>query len=135
MAAFWFRWLQVDRRLGQLRRRERPLLAQLDPLEQELNEQAMQKQVIDDALDRLPNEADLRTQRAALLGTLQETGNDHRLAVTDRRIAQYNDGYAQGETDGNVPPRAQMGRSGGSIRQDLRPHEAIRQLLREGLEG
>jgi hypothetical protein len=106
VAAFWFRWLQVDRRLWQLRRRERPLLAELLPLEQQLTHHAMQQRVLDEQLDSLPAEADLRQQRQRVLATLTEIGNEHRLAITDRRIAQYNDGYARGEAEGNVPDTA-----------------------------
>ncbi|CCH00634.1 hypothetical protein FAES_2625 [Fibrella aestuarina BUZ 2] len=140
LSAYWFRWLQVDWKLARLRRRERPLVAELAPLEQTLNEHAMQKQVLDEQLDRLPSETDLRAQRQQLLGTLTELGNEHRLAITDRRIAQYNDGYTKGETDGNVPDAAvpqrypSASRLPTPARNDLRPHEAIRQLLREGLD-
>lgn len=132
LSAFWFRWLQVDRRLGQLRRRERPLLTELAPLEQALNEQAMRKQVLDEALDRLPAEADLRARRQQLLTTLTDLGNEHRLALTDRRISQYNDGYVKGEAEGNAPQRS-VSRAATARASELRPHEAVRQLLRDHL--
>ena len=128
LSAFWFRWLQVDRRLWVLRRREKPLLAALDPLEQSLNEHAMQQQLTDGQLDNLPPQETLQQQRTQLLTTLTDLGNEHRLAVTDRRIAQYNDGISNGSND-----RYEIPKPGNRLAQ-LRPHEAIRQLVRASLE-
>ena len=128
LSAFWFRWLQVDRRLWVLRRREKPLLHELEPFDQTLNEHAMQQQLIDKQIDNLPMAESLQEQRTQLLTTLTELGNEHRLALTDRRIAQYNDGYTNGSTDRQAPAKT------GNRSAQLRPHQAIRQLLRDGLE-
>lgn len=129
LSAFWFRWLQVDRRLWVLRRREKTLLRELDPADQALNEQAMRQQLVDSQLDKLPDTDSLEQQRTQLLAVLTEIGNEHRLAVTDRRIAQYNDGYTNGSADRQSQPKS------GKRTAPLRPHQAIRQLLRDGLEG
>lgn len=126
LSAFWFRWLQVDRRLWVLRRREKRLVRDLEPDEQALNEQAMHQQLLDKQLDGLPTAESLQHQRTQLLTTLTELGNEHRLALTDRRIAQYNDGYTQGNDD-------RYSAQGPVRSQQLRPHQAIRQLLRDGL--
>ncbi len=126
LSAFWFRWLQVDRRLWVLRRREKRLVRDLEPDEQTLNEQAMLQQLLDKQLDSLPTTESLNQQRTQLLTTLTELGNEHRLALTDRRIAQYNDGYTQGNED-------RYSAQGPIRSQPLRPHQAIRQLLRDGL--
>ncbi len=128
LSAFWFRWLQVDRRLWVLRRREKPLLLALEPVDQTLNEHAMQQQLIDQQIDRLPTAESLQQQRTQLLADITQLGNEHRLALTDRRIAQYNDGYTNGSTDRQAPPKP------GNRSAQLRPHQAIRQLLRDGLE-
>ncbi|ARK12202.1 hypothetical protein A6C57_18720 [Fibrella sp. ES10-3-2-2] len=128
ISAFWFRWLQVDRRLWVLRRREKPVLAKLDPADQTLNEHAMQQQLIEQQIDSLPLAESLQHQRTQLLTTLIELGNEHRLALTDRRIAQYNDGYSNGSSDRHVQPKT------GNRLAQLRPHEAIRQLLRDSIE-
>ncbi|MEZ0483803.1 hypothetical protein [Fibrella aquatica] len=129
VSAFWFRWLQVDRRLWVLRRREKPLLAKLDPLDQILSEHSMQQQLIEQQIDQLPADATLQQQRTQLIATVTEIGNEHRLALTDRRIAQYNDGYSNGNTDRHTQPKA------GNRLAQLRPHEAIRQLLRDNLKS
>jgi hypothetical protein len=126
LSAFWFRWLQVDRQLWVLRRREKRLMRNLEPDEQALNEQAMHQQLLDKQIDELPNAESLQQQRTQLLATLTELGNEHRLALTDRRIAQYNDGYTQGNDD-------RYSALGPVRSQQLRPHQAIRQLLRDGL--
>ena len=128
LSAFWFRWLQVDRRLWVLRRREKFLFAELNPLEQTLSEHAMQQQLTDGQLEKLPPHETLQQQRTQLLTTLTDLGNEHRLAVTDRRIAQYNDGHANGNNDRHEP------RKPGNRLAQLRPHEAIRQLVRDSLE-
>lgn len=128
LSAFWFRWLQADRRLWVLRRREKPLLRELEPAEQALNEQAMHQQLAEKQLDNLPGVDLLQQQRTQLLTDLTQLGNEHRLALTDRRIAQYNDGY----TNGNADRHATNGP--GNRSAQLRPHQAIRQLLRDSLE-
>ncbi|MEZ0542503.1 hypothetical protein [Fibrella arboris] len=125
LSAFWFRWLQADRRLWTLRRREKPILRELAPVDQALNEHAMQQQLIDKQLDGLPNLDSLQQQRTQLLADLIQLGNEHRLALTDRRIAQYNDGYTNGSSDRQVQPRQ------GNRLAQLRPHLALRQLIRD----
>ncbi|MBO0951135.1 hypothetical protein [Fibrella forsythiae] len=129
LSVFWFRWLQADRRLWVLRRREKLLLRELDPAEQTLNEHAMQQQLIEKQLDNLPNAEVVQQQRTQLLTLITELGNEHRLALTDRRIAQYNDGYTAGSAD----RQSQSGPSNRSAQ--LRPHQAIRQLLRNGFDA
>ncbi len=88
----------------------------------------MQQQLIDQQIDRLPTAESLQQQRTQLLADITQLGNEHRLALTDRRIAQYNDGYTNGSTDRQAPPKP------GNRSAQLRPHQAIRQLLRDGLE-
>ena len=90
LAAFWFRWCQADRRLWVLRRRERTLLAQLGPAETALNEHLLYHQFAQQALHHVPDPATRQTQRADLLTELLRIGNDHRLALTDRRMAEAN---------------------------------------------
>ena len=127
LSAFWFRWLQVDRRLWVLRRREHRLLQALDPAEQTLNEQAIQQQLADQQAFELPTAESLREQRTQLLTELEQLANEHRLATTDRRIAQYN---AEPTGDQRADTEIHPGRS---RPDELRPHLAIRQLLRDSL--
>jgi hypothetical protein len=134
VAAFWFRWLQADRRLWQLRRRLRPLLTELQPLEQQLTHHAVQQRALEEQLASLPVEATLQEQRQALLKTLTDLGNEHRLAVTDRRIAHYNDGYGKGEAGSGDALGHRAGRLATNAYDDLRPHEAVRRLIREHLD-
>ncbi|WP_375445327.1 hypothetical protein [uncultured Fibrella sp.] len=129
LSAFWFRWLQADRRLWVLRRREKKLLTDLDPADQTLNQEAMQQQLLDAQLDKLPTAELLQAQRTQLLTDMNQIGNEHRLSLTDRRIAQYNDGYINGTADRQAKDKP-LNRSA-----QLRPHQAIRELLRDGFDS
>ena len=131
LALFWTRWLQIDRRRAVLRRRERAVLKALIPLEEAHNEQDTHHRALTEQLARLPASADLRQRREELILDVETLGNALRLAITDRRIAQYNDGYAKGEADRDaLPSRTNRDEATPLL---PRPHQAIRQLLRQRL--
>ncbi|WP_460912324.1 hypothetical protein [Spirosoma areae] len=97
LASFWFRWLQADIKLGKLRRRLKRLTREIAPLETQLAEQRTRQEVLKHNLDLLPNLDELKEQRQTITADLNELLAELKLAQTDSRISNYNDGYGQGE--------------------------------------
>jgi len=97
LSAFWFRWLQADIKLGKLRRRLKRVEKELSPLEAQLAEQNSRQNVLQHNLDLLADLNELRDQRRALTTELNELLSELKLAQTDSRISNFNDGYGQGE--------------------------------------
>ncbi len=97
LSAFWFRWLQADIKLGKLRRRLKRVEKELSPLEAQLAEQNSRQNVLQHNLDLLADLNELRDQRRALTTELSELLSELKLAQTDSRISNFNDGYGQGE--------------------------------------
>ncbi|WP_460638712.1 hypothetical protein [Larkinella harenae] len=161
---FWFRWLQADPRLWRLRRRRKRLDKQLQLAQQEVAKHLTQKNIMDHELAVLPSLDELRQRKQQLTNEIDQLLEDRKLARTDSRIASYNDGYEKGlaarqamsEEEYNqfrngffsVSNLATKARS--SSDQDrvpsekkytnqrpvngLRPHQAIRRHLAEGLD-
>ncbi|CAN5529163.1 hypothetical protein BH09BAC4_BH09BAC4_46190 [soil metagenome] len=102
LSAFWFRWLQADIKLGKLRRRLKRLDKEIAPLETQLAEQRTQQQVLQHNLDLLPNLNELKEERQAITSELNELLSELKLAQTDSRISNFNDGYGQGEATRTV---------------------------------
>lgn len=97
LSAFWFRWLQADIKLWKLRRRLKRLDNEIAPLEAQLAEQRTQQNVLQHNLDLLPTLDELKEQRQSALSELNEFLAELKLAQTDSRISNFNDGYGQGE--------------------------------------
>ncbi|MFD2933881.1 AAA family ATPase [Spirosoma flavum] len=102
LSAFWFRWLQADIKLWKLRRRLKRLDKEIAPLETQLTEQRTQQNVLQHNLDLLPNLDELKEQRQTILAELNELLAELKLAQTDSRISNFNDGYGQGEATRTV---------------------------------
>ncbi|AQG82348.1 hypothetical protein AWR27_06000 [Spirosoma montaniterrae] len=116
LSAFWFRWLQADSKLWKLRRRQKRLEKLLTPLETELAEQRTRQNILQHNLDLLPDLAELKTRQQSLTNDLDVLLEDLKLAQTDSRIHNFNDGYGQGEaTRTALSPDEQR-----QFRQDLR---------------
>lgn len=159
LAAFWFRWLQADIKLGKFRRRLKRLDKEIAPLETQLAEQRTQQQVLQHNLDLLPNLPELKEERQAITSELNELLSELKLAQTDSRISNFNDGYGQGEATRTVltddeqrqlrkemltlqnSNRSRLGeaRTNGSDKgsngktQGLRPYQTIRNHLSDEL--
>ena len=67
------------------------------PLETELATQQNQQNILQHNLDLLPDLFELKAQRKTLLSNLNEFLAELKLADTDSRISNFNDGYGQGE--------------------------------------
>ncbi|SFC91935.1 LapA family protein [Spirosoma endophyticum] len=159
LSAFWFRWLQADIKLGKLRRRLKRLDKEIAPLETQLAEQRTQQQVLQHNLDLLPNLNDLKEERQTIMSELNELLSELKLAQTDSRISNFNDGYGQGEATRTVltddeqrqlrkemlalqnsnRSRSGEARTNGSDKgtngktQGLRPYQTIRNYLSDEL--
>lgn len=153
LQAFWFRWLQVDPRRWRLRRRMKRLTKQLVTVEQTLADQLTRKAVLEHELELLPVPDELKKERKAITEDINNLLNESRLAQTDSRIATYNDGYAKGEvardtmtdeafqqaqrdysTLGSPDNRLRSGTDERVVRGRVRPHEAIRRVISDGVD-
>ena len=97
LSAFWFRWLQADVKLWKLRRRLKRLDKAIAPIEAALSEQRIQQNILQHNLDLLPDLNALKTRREAIYADLTTLYAELKLAQTDSRISNFNDGYGQGE--------------------------------------
>lgn len=102
LSAFWFRWLQAGPKLWKLRRRLKRLDAQMAPLEAQLAEQRTRQTILQHDLDLLPDLDELREHRRTITVGINDLLADLKLAHTDTRISNFNDGYGQGETTRTV---------------------------------
>ena len=102
LSAFWFRWLQADPKIWKLRRRLKRLDKELAPLEAQLAGQRTRQHVLQHDLDLLPELDELREQRRAIIDELNTLLAELKLAQTDSRISNFNDGYGQGEATRTV---------------------------------
>ncbi len=102
ISAFWFRWLQADIKLWKLRRRLKRLDKEIAPIETELAEQRTQQNVLQHNFNLLPNLEELKKQRQIITAELNELLAELKLAQTDSRISNFNDGYGQGEATRTV---------------------------------
>jgi hypothetical protein len=153
---FWYRWLQIDPRLGRLRRRRRKLLLQLTAAEKELADDSTQKNILEHELSLIPSLEDLRNERTQIRQDIDALIETTRLAQTDSRIAAYNDGYAKGEiarelmndeefaqfkngymSTNNLAIKASSSADralGNSAKRSLRPHQLVRKIITEGFD-
>lgn len=160
LSAFWFRWLQADIRLGKYRRRLRRIDKEIAPLENQLAEQRTQQNVLQHNLDLLPDLSELKSRVNAIRADLNLLLAELKLAQTDSRISNFNDGYGQGEAirgtlsddeqrqlqrerllaTTNRPPRPADSSNGSTADKPAngkasvqRPYQTIRQFLSDQL--
>ncbi len=160
ISAFWFRWLQADIKLWKLRRRLKRLDKEIAPLEAELAEQRTQQNVLQHNLNLLPDLNELKEQRQTITAEINELLAELKLAQTDSRISNFNDGYGQGEATRTVlsedeqrqlrkemlalqnsnrnrtnetRPTGTPAVNGANGKAPLRPHQTIRKFLSDEL--
>ncbi|GAB3883936.1 LapA family protein [Spirosoma agri] len=102
LSAFWFRWLQADIKIWKLRRRIKRLDKEIEPLDAQLAEQRTRQNVLQHNLDLLPALDELKENRQTAIADLNELLAELKLAQTDSRISNFNDGYGQGEATRTV---------------------------------
>jgi cell division protein FtsL len=153
---FWYRWLQIDPRLGRLRRRRKKLLVQLTAAQKELSDDSTQKNILEHELALIPSLDDLRSERSQLRNDIDALIETTRLAQTDSRIATYNDGYSKGEiarelmndeefsqfknrymNTNNLAIKASSSADRSlstANKQGLRPHQLVRKIITDGFD-
>lgn len=102
LQGFWYRWLQIDPKLGRLRRRRKRILKQMEPLQQVLTQHMTQKTVLENDIDLLPKLEELRAEEAKIRAEIEALENERRQALTDSRIQSFGDGYAHGRVTRDV---------------------------------
>ena len=96
LTVFWYRWLQIDVKLGKLKRRLKRIAKQRRPLDDALAEQQTHQTILQHTLDLLPDLTELKQQRQRLVSDLDNLSDELKLALTDSRISHFSDGYEQG---------------------------------------
>ncbi len=158
LQSFWYRWLQIDPRLGRLRRRRKRLVKELTALEKVISQQMIQKNIMENDLAVLPELDDLKQQEKALRREIEDLEEERKLALIDSRTQAYNDGHARGEvarhlmsdeeyeqwrnsqlTASNPALRTKSAASDRAVPRTrssgMRPYQAIRKAITDGLEG
>ncbi|CAG5070453.1 hypothetical protein DYBT9623_02999 [Dyadobacter sp. CECT 9623] len=102
LQGFWYRWLQIDPKLGRLRRRRKRILKQMEPLQEQLNLHMTQKSILENDLALLPKLEELREEEAAIRAEIESLEAERRNALTDSRIQSFGDGYAHGKVSRDV---------------------------------
>ncbi len=104
---YWKRWVQIPIRIRKMKNRERKTAPLLEKAEAELGQFKAQQGISEAQLAALPDQSELRDQIRSLQAEVRELGDQLALYEVDRRIAQYNDGYARGvgQQARQTPPR------------------------------
>lgn len=105
---YWYRWLQIDPRLGRLRRRRRKLMKLLAEQENDLNAKTAQKNISENELALLPSLEELKAETERLRAEIESLEDERKLAVTDTRIQSFGDGYSHGEIARNLMSEEEM---------------------------
>jgi hypothetical protein len=154
---FWYRWLQIDPRLGRLRRRRRKLMTLLEAAEKELGLETTEKNKLEYEMSLVPSLDELRNERQQVRQDIAQLIETTRLAQTDSRIAAFNDGYNKGEiakelmneeefmqfkngylNTNNLAVKASLSADKsmtyGTNKRSLRPHQLIRKIITDGFD-
>ena len=158
LSCYWYRWVQLDRRLNHIKKAKRRLTDDLNHAEETLANSIVQKNILENEMALLPKITDLEAQRQQLKTELQKWLEDWKLAEIDSRNASFSDGYAKGEmtrqmmsdeeqtafknsyfTVSNLAVKAKSSatdKSPAYIRQrnQLRPYQQIRKIITEQFE-
>lgn len=157
LQSFWYRWLQIDPRLGRLRRRRKRLVKELTELGKVLSQQMVQKNIMENDLSVLPELDELKQQEKALRREIEDLEEERKLALIDSRTQAYNDGHGRGEvarhimsdveyeqwrnrhlTASNLALRAKSSATDRAVPRTrssgMRPYEAIRRVITDGFD-
>ena len=153
LQAFWYRWFQIDPRIGRLTRRKKKLLKAMVPIRQNIAIHSAQKNIYENELKMLEPLWDIRTEELDLKKELESLEVERREAMLSSRALLYADGYARGEiakkvmsaeeydqwrsqhlTMNNLAIRARANSSSDRAvsrtpKNGLRPHQAIRKVI------
>ncbi|WP_031530758.1 hypothetical protein [Dyadobacter crusticola] len=153
LQGFWYRWLQIDPKLGRLRRRRKKIIKAMEPLQERLTLHMTQKSILENDIAVLPALEELREEEARIRAEIDTLENERRKALTDSRIQSFGDGYEHGKvsrdvmseeeydswrdshlTVSNLALRAKSNASADRAVQrakstGMRPHQAIRKAI------
>jgi hypothetical protein len=149
---FWYRWLQAEPAINRLTKRRKKLESKEADVDTDLFEAQKQQVIAQNAIDILPDLAELKSRKIELRAAIEELLNKSRKYDIDRRIYTYSDGYETGKTSrsGMTPEefaaykQSQLrtikeakddtpDRAPKVYRQNgLRPHQALRKAITDG---
>ncbi len=153
LQAFWYRWFQIDPRIGRLRRRKKRLLKVMGPIRQKIAIHGAQKSIYENELKMLEPLWDIRIEELDLKKEMEVLEIDRKEAMLASRKYIYSDGYARGEvakkvmtaqeydlwrsqhfTMANLAIRAKANSSSDRAisrtpKDGLRPYQAIRKVI------
>ncbi|MCF0073716.1 hypothetical protein LZD49_24770 [Dyadobacter sp. CY261] len=102
LQGFWYRWLQIDPKLGRLRRRRKRILKQMEPLQLLVTQHMSQKTVLENDIELLPKLDELKAEEAKIRAEIEALENERKNALTDSRVQSFGDGYAHGQVTRDV---------------------------------
>lgn len=102
LQGFWYRWLQIDPKLGRLRRRKRKIAKQLEAMHLTLSKQLAEKSILENDLSVLPAFEELKREEAELRTQITNLEQERRQAMTDTRVHSFGDGYEHGKVSRDV---------------------------------
>ncbi|MCE6992309.1 hypothetical protein [Dyadobacter sp. CY323] len=102
LQGFWYRWLQIDPKLGRLRRRRKRILKEIEALQPEVTRHMTQKSILENDISILPRLEELREEEAKIKAEIESLENERKNALTDSRIKSFGDGYEHGKVSRDV---------------------------------
>jgi hypothetical protein len=102
LQGFWYRWLQIDPKLGRLRRRRKRILKQIEALQPALVQHMTQKSIFENDMAAMPKLDELREEEARIKSEIDDLENQRRESLTDSRVQSFGDGYAHGKVSRDV---------------------------------
>ncbi len=149
---FWYRWLQAGPAIKRLTKRQNKLKNSENEVDTQLIEAQKLRAIAQNAIDLLPNLAELNTRKTNLRTSIEELLNTSKRHDIDRRIYAYSDGYETGKMNRNGMTDAEFAayrqsqfntineaktdtpeRTPKVYRKDgLRPHQALRKAITDG---
>jgi hypothetical protein len=102
LQGFWYRWLQIDPKLWQLRRRRKKINKQLEAMHDALTRQLTEKNILENDISTLPAFAELKQEEAEIRQEIAGLEQERRQALTDTRVHSFGDGYGRGQVSREV---------------------------------
>ena len=91
--------MQIPIRIRQAKRAERKLTKELAQAETELSEEKTQKAIAESHLAMFNRPEEIKQQMQEIRTELRDLLDQQSAHDVERRVSQYNDGYARGKTD------------------------------------
>ncbi|WP_221390153.1 hypothetical protein [Dyadobacter sp. NIV53] len=102
LQGFWYRWLQIDPKLWQLRRRRKKIVKQMEPVQIALSNHLIQRNILENELSVLPSWEELKKEEKDITAEIAKLEEERKQALTDSRTHSFGDGYAHGQVTREV---------------------------------